>query len=178
VKYFRKVGSVFLLRSNVNTALAVVTTLLVQRIVHTRIVEILTGIVCFNSLENPKGAESSSDNNTNDDTGNSTSGETNRNNLILAKNWLLIRAGSVDANADFALASSSAVLDVGDAASERIARVVSARLAIVAGGLRSVDTASSSSANLGVADIIRTSIEVIADLRRVDGCLHASISRG
>jgi len=167
----------FLLRSNVNAALAVVTSLLVERIVHTRIVEVLTGIVCLNSLENTESAESCGNNNRNDDTGNSTGSETNSKNLILAKNRLLERACSVDANTNFALAPSSTVLDVSNAAPEGITRVVSAGLVIVARGPRGVDTASSSCANLRVAGIVSARIEVIAELRGVDGRLNASISR-
>jgi hypothetical protein len=81
-----------LLRSNVDTALAVITALLIERIVHAGIIEILIRIVRFNTLEDTKGAESCRNNYGDDDADNSTSSETDSEDLVLAKNGVLVRA--------------------------------------------------------------------------------------
>jgi len=165
-----------LLGSNVDTALTVVTSLFIERIVHTRIIEILVSIVSLNSLEDAESTESRRGDNRNDDSGNCSSREANGKNIILAKNRLLKAARTVDANANIALAPGSAVLEIRNTSPERIARVDGAGLAIIAGGYRSVDTTSCSISNFGVATVIGTLVAVIALGRGINWSLNARIT--
>jgi len=167
---------VFLLGRNVDTALTIVTALFVERVVHTRIIEILVSIVSLNSLKDAKSTESRRCDNSNDDSCNRSSRKANGKDIILAKNWLLETTCPVDANANIALAPGAAVLEVSNAPTERIARVDGASLAIVARGRRSVDTPSCSISNLGVATVIGTLVVVIAHLRSIDWSLNTRIT--
>lgn len=115
-----------LLGSDVDAALTVLTSHLIERVVHAGVVEVLGGIVRLDTLEDTKGAQGSSDDHSNDNAHDGTRGETDSKDLVLAKGRLLQAALALSTDANVTLGLRGADLEVRHATLDRVAAVVGA----------------------------------------------------